>query len=60
MINPLLARAKLAMEENREARQQRLALRAKHEIAANELHRNLLESASLRMEIEMLRRARKE
>lgn len=51
MTDSLLARAQLAMEENRKARQERLALRAEHETAANELHRNLLESASLRVEI---------
>jgi hypothetical protein len=58
MTDVLLARAQLAMEENRKARLERLALRAEHDHASNELHRNLLESASLRIEIEAVRRSR--
>ncbi|WFU68600.1 hypothetical protein [Bradyrhizobium sp. CB2312] len=58
MTDALLARAKLAMEESCKAREERLELRAKHGGVVNELHRNLLESASLRVEIAARRQDR--
>lgn len=58
MTDPLLARAQLAIEENRKVRQERLTLRAEHENVLTELHRNLLKNAFVRAEIVACRQGR--
>jgi hypothetical protein len=55
MIDSLLCRARLAIEESQRMREQRRLLRAQQEKAIDELRYAVVESASIRTEVKALR-----
>ena len=59
MIDSLLSRARLAIEESQSIREQRRLLRAQQDRALDELRYAMIESASIRTEIQALRDNRK-